>query len=454
MQALRPVLACVLVALVAACGSSAGSSAPSPDGSATGADAADSAGSPDTSTADQASVPGVQIAKSSMLLADPKSVPAADIDALVAGNTAFGLAIYGKLAADKPGNLFVSPYSVSSALAMAWAGAAGTTSSEMASALHFTLDAAKLHPACNALEQALESRGKNAKAADGKGFRLNIANALWGQHGFAFLAPFLDTLAQNYGAGMNLVDFIADAEAARQTINAWVAQKTEGKITDLIPPGGVTADTRLVLTNAVYFNAAWATPFEVKQTKDGTFHAPGGDVPVPMMAQTEELQVAQTAAFTAVQLPYDGQELAMVLLLPTANDAQLANLTPEMLADVAKGMKLGSVSLTLPRFKFVWESSLVPALQALGMKESFSSSADFSGMDGKKDLFVTGVQHKAYVMVNEAGTEAAAATAVMVGGNAVLNPVAVAFDKPFLFYIQDIQTGAIVFLGRVVDPSK
>ena len=238
------------------------------------------------------SAPGGQVVVQQSVQSDKERVTAPeaadpDLAELTQGNDLFALDLYHILKTDRD-NLFYSPYSISVALAMTYAGARGETERQMADALHYTLPQARLHPTFNALDLALASRGQGAQGRDGEGFRLNIANAIWGQHGYAFLSEFLDALAVNYGAGLRLVDFAAAPEEARVTINDWVSEQTEGRIEDLIPAGAIDALTRLVLTNAVYFNAAWSMPFDKERTEDGPFHLlDGEEVTVPIMKQVE-----------------------------------------------------------------------------------------------------------------------------------------------------------------------
>ena len=400
--------------------------------------------------------PGEAVASDLERVSAPE-VSREDMDALVEGNSAFALALYQRLVEEKGDeNVFYSPYSISLALAMTYAGARGETEQQMADTLHYTLPQDRLHPAFNALDQTLESRGEGAEGKDEEGFRLNIANAIWGQKDYAFLESFLDTLARNYGAGLRLLDFAADAEKARATINEWVSEQTEGKIEELIPQGVLSAATRLVLTNAIYFNAAWAEPFEEEQTSDGTFHLLDGDeVTVPMMRQTTSFGYAAGQGYQAVELPYDGHELSMVILLPDATQFQgfEASLDAERMDSIVDQLESQQVALTMPKFEFDAEFQLNDALKAMGMEDAFSGAADFSGMTGGRDLFISSVIHKAFVSVDEAGTEAAAATAVvMVESAAPGEPVQVTVDRPFIFAIRDIQTGAVLFVGRVVDP--
>ena len=382
------------------------------------------------------------------------NVPAADQAALAQGNSAFAIDLYHQLAAE-PGNLFFSPASVSIALAMTYAGADGDTASQMAASMHYDLPPAQLHPAFNWLDLELNSRGEGAQGADGEEFRLHVVNRIWGQKDFGFLDSFLDTLAVNYGAGLAVLDFIADAEGARLVINAWVAEQTEDRIPELIPAGLISAATRLVLTNAVYFNAAWKSKFDEQYTQSEPFHRlDGSTVDVPFMSQSESFGFVDAADYQAVELPYDGDELSMVLVAPTEGsfDAFEASLTSAVLDGILGSLKSEHIWLLMPRFEITSEALLSKTLKALGMTDAFEFGlADFSGIDGTKSLFISEVVHKAFVKVNEAGTEAAAATAVIIDLGAI--PTELRFDRPFLFLIRDIQTGTILFIGRVVDPS-
>lgn len=396
--------------------------------------------------------PGCVVVSGAQRLTSP-NVSAADSAALAEGNTAFALNLYQKLRSE-PGNLFYSPFSISSALAMTWAGARGQTETDMAKALSFTLPQSQLHPAFNALDLSLASRGKGAQGADGKGFRLNVANALWGQMGYHFESPFLDVLAVNYGAGMHIVDYQKAPDQALDLINGWVEDKTEGRIKDILSPSSIDANTKLVLTNAVYFNAAWATPFEAANTATGAFtNQAGAAVQVPMMHGTFEVPYGAGADYAAVELPYDGQELSMVLVLPSDLATFEASLDGAKLDAVLGSLGTHSVDTRLPKFEFESKLGLVKPLTDLGMGVAFTAAADFSGINGEGGLLIQDVIHQSFVSVNEAGTEAAAATAVIVGDTSIPEPAAITFDKPFLFVIRDIQTKAVLFVGRVADPS-
>jgi len=381
---------------------------------------------------------------------------------LVEGNTGFAFDLYQALK-EKDGNLFYSPHSISVALAMTYAGALGETAEEMATTLQFLLEQDRLHPAFNWLDAELASRGEGAQGKDGEGFRLNIVNAIWGQKDYEFLSEFLDVLAENYGAGLRILDFINETEQSRLTINDWVSAQTEDRIKDLIPQGAIDALTRLVLTNAIYFNAAWEYPFDENITANDLFYLlDGGQVTVPMMKQTEAFGYADGEGYQAVELRYDvgelpdGKPLSMLIILP--EEGQFEGFEEELLAqkvnDIIADLQFTEVALTMPKFEFESEFSLKDTLMSMGMQAPFSGAADFSGMTGNLGLAISDVLHKAFVSLDEAGTEAAAATAVIMKETAMPDqPVEVTIDHPFMFLIRDIETGTILFVGRVLNPG-
>jgi serpin B len=405
------------------------------------------------------SAPRIDIAKSSaQRIADPQ-VPVADSATLASDNAAFAFAAYQQLIATNT-NLVFSPASISIALAMTYAGAATTTATEMASALHFTLPPAQLHPAFDALDQTLASRGQGFLGADGGPMQVNITNALWAEKTYTFEADFLDTLAENYGAGVNLLDFLNAPDPSRLTINAWVADQTNNKIEDLLPPGSILNSTKLVLTDAVYFNAAWNTPFDPNNTHDGSFTLlDGSNVTVSFMnAELPSLPATQGTNFVAASLPYADTRLSLMVVVPNAGQfSQVeSSLNATALAALVAALTSQQVLLTLPRFKVETGTSLVALLQALGMTSPFIPGvADFSGMDGTHNLFISDVIHKAFIDVAEKGTEAAAATAVVMRDGAAA-PMGLLVDatRPFLYFLYDQPTGAILFMGRVQDPSQ
>jgi serpin B len=291
-------------------------------------------------------------------------------------------------------------------------------------------------------------------------FRLRTANSLWGQVGKEFLAPFLDTLAVHYGAGLYVLDFEADPEGSREVINTWVEDVTEDKIVDLIPPGAIHEATRLVLTNAIYFSAAWATPFEVEDTAPRPFTTPEGAVDVPTLHQVAELGYGEGPRFRAAELPYDGGQLSMVVVVPellpeeTGDPLSLleAELTGAKLGEILDSLQAANVTLELPKFQYDAPLSLRDTLSELGMVDAFTTDADLSGIDGTRGLVISDVIHKGFVGIDEKGTEAAAATAVIIDDSAAPEPAELIVDRPFLFFIVDRPTGAVLFVGRVVDP--
>jgi len=370
-------------------------------------------------------------------------------EALAAGNRAFALDLYRALRKED-GNLFYSPHSISTALAMAYAGAAGETQRQMAEALHFTLPPEDLHAAFNALDLALTS--PEAAAA----FRLNVANALWAQEGYEFLSSYLDTLAVHYGAGMRLADFTQEAlrEEARQAINAWVSEQTEQKIEELLQQGDLTEDARLVLLNAIYFKADWNVPFYGDIQGDFT-RLDGSKVTAPMMSRRTRTPYLAGDGFEALALDYKGDRVRMLVLVPDAGtfEAFEAALDAAQVEAIMAGLESDDVQLTMPKFEFKARFALRDALVSLGMEDAFEAGiADFSGMDGTRDLFIQSVIHEAFVAVDEEGTEAAAATGVIVGVESMpMNMITV--DRPFIFLIHDVETDTLLFVGRVLDPT-
>ena len=350
------------------------------------------------------------------------------------------------------GNTCFSPTSISQALGMLYAGARGQTAAELARVLRFEDG---VHGALGRLRQALASRGHGAKAKDGQPFQLHVVNALWGQDGMSLLPDYTALLTRDYDGGLRQLDFAADHEAARGAINGWVAEHTADMIPELLKQGVITPDTRLVLTNAVYFNAAWAEQFEERATQPQPFRLASGErVTVPTMHQTAGFPTASGAGWRLVELPYDGRELAMVVIVPDDLAAFEADLDGAKLAGVLGAQRSWQrLALAIPSWTFRTELDLREQLEALGVKQAFTREADFSGITGGKDLFVSAVIHEAIVDVDEQGTEAAAATAVVMAPTGMpAPPTPFEVDRPFLFLVQDKATGAVVFLGRVADP--
>ena len=398
--------------------------------------------------------------------AKARAAPAAtntEVADLVRGNSVFAFDLYQNLR-DNNGNLFYSPYSISLALAMTYAGARGETERQMAETLRFLLAQETLHPAFNALDLELASRGEGAEGQDDDGFRLNVVNAVWGRSGCSYLPDFLEVLGEYYGAGVRPLDFLGAPEVSRTTINDWVSEQTEERIKDLIPEDAINRSTVMVLTNAIYFNAAWLHRFDPQDTRDGQFHLTDGNtVNVPMMRQTERFEYASGEGYQALDLPYAGHELSMVILLPDRGSFSKfeTSLDAEVVNGATNRMNFRPVSLTMPKFEFDSSFSLADTLEAMGMPDAFDPTrADFSGMGisgcpgDRGNAFISAVEHKAFVLVEEEGTEAAAATGVMILESEPPPPVEVSVDRPFIFLIRDRETDAILFVGRVLDPRE
>jgi serpin B len=375
-----------------------------------------------------------------------------DVQTLVQGNNAFAFDLYARLR-QQEGNLFCSPYSISTALAMTHAGARGTTAEEMARVLHFSLDSGRLHPAFAELIRGLNGHGLP------RDYQLSVAQSLWGHAGLPVRPEFESLIRTHYGARLRVVDFEHHTEQARRQINRWVEDRTSDKIRELLHKGDVDALTRMVLVNAIYFRGAWQKPFAEDATQnDAVFQAGGKQVKAALMNQTEEFSYAEGDGFQAVELPYEGGDLSMVVLLPREKDGLgklEQSLTAAQLAGCLGKMEPRRVELALPRFKLAARFDLGATLQALGMRRAFSPAADFSGISTAEQVMISEVIHQAFVDVNEGGTEAAAATAVVLRLAAPPPPEAVGFraDHPFLFLLRDRRTGSILFLGRVTDPS-
>ena len=381
----------------------------------------------------------------------PPDVPAADLKALGDGNSAFAVDLYKQLAAT-PGNIVVSPYSISSALAMTYAGARGRTADEMKAVLHFDLPADKLHSAFGGVGDSFQTAGKN------RPYELNIANALWSQRGMALEPAFLDITGKSYGAGVREVDFL-QPEAARGTINKWVGEQTNEKIPELLKAGDITRSVLLVLTNAVYFQGNWKQQFDKERTHDRDFEiAPGQKVKVPMMHR-EEVKVRSSVAsdFYLYELPYEGDRWRMIFLLPVKRNGLReveTKMTAKQLTETIAGLNPSETDVAMPRFKFRHSCKLKDQLAKLGMPTAFAeSAADFSGIIKPTQLFIDNVIHEACIELDEKGTVAAAATAVVMAQRSNRGPShPFHLDQPFLFILHDSLTDTILFLGRVSDP--
>ena len=383
---------------------------------------------------------------------------AADAKEAAAAVDAFGIDLYRKIATGEKDVVF-SPASISLALAMARVGAKGVTATEMDAVLHDV--ASDPHAAwLNALDAELSSRTGTFLDSNGKEqpVTLRIANAPFAQKGTAFVQAYLDALASRYGAGVRLVDYRTQTEAARTAINAWVSEQTEKRIPELLVPGVLETATRLTLVNAIYLKAAWLTPFEEKATKDASFtRLDGSTVAVPTMALGEILRYAKGAdggGWQAVELPYVGGKLALTVIVPTDLRAFETALTPELYATVVAGLDERFVTLAMPKFGIESKVDLASTLAAMGMPTAFTDRADFSGITTEEPLEISAVVHQANIDVDENGTTAAAATAVVMRATAMPSePVTLTIDRPFLFALRDVETGAVLFLGRVTEPK-
>lgn len=373
------------------------------------------------------------------------------IQELARGNNSFALDLYAKLK-DQEGNLFFSPFSISTALAMTFAGAAVKTAEEMAEVLHFTLEERSLHKAFKELMSSL---------AKSRGYELSIANALWVKEGYRLLKKFLKQVEKNYGKELHQVSF-ADPEPTRQRINKWVEDKTKGKITDLIPEGILVPLTRLVLTNAIYFKGDWESQFKENRTHDQPFTLiDRSQTTVPLMHQQGKFLYTVSEHFQVLEMPYAKERLSMVIFLPLEKGGlphEERYLTAEYVTSCLEQLRKRKVNVFLPRFKMTSKFMLNDVLKAMGMKEAFSeATADFTKMtDEKPGLYISAVLHKAYVDVNEEGSEAAAATAVVMMTRSMARPRPVPVfraDHPFVFMIRDRETGSILFMGRVMNPK-
>lgn len=373
-------------------------------------------------------------------------------------NNAFAFDLYARLSQAKSGNLFFSPYSIDTALAMTLAGAKGETADQMTRVLH--LQDAKAADAQQKLGALVKEINASGKEDDQVVFQLVVANALWAQHGYPFLPDYRKRVADTYGAQLAEVDYMGAPDAAQKQINDWVAHQTNDKITDLVPRSAISNLTRLILTNAVYFKSQWMQQFNKTQTRDEPFHSAGGtSANVPMMHQQHSFNYVEDDDLQAIELPYLLNRLSMIVLLPKKADGLGAlekSLSADRLAKLTAAMKGQPVVLALPRFKMTSEFSLGKTLGEMGMTDAFDvQKANFTGMTTAERLSISDAIHKAYVDVNEEGTEAAAATAMAMRGAALRHqePVRFTADHPFVFLIRHRASGAILFAGRVADPA-
>lgn len=376
------------------------------------------------------------------------------VNAVVNANNQLAFELYSQFNEEsKDSNIFFSPYSISIALTMTYEGARGQTAEEMQSVLHIPEDANVRRPNFARIYNKINKKDKK--------YKLSTANALWAQKDYKFLEEYTNNVEKYYGGKVTNLDFAGESEKSRQIINKWVEDQTNNKIKDLIPQGVLNAYTRLVLTNAIYFKGTWVKQFDEKDTKEEDFRIDSSNtVKVPMMrliGNGVKFNYAETDEIQILEMPYHGEDLSMLIILPKGND--LANIeksiTLEKLSEWKNMLNEQRVDIFIPKFKFETKYFMAKALSDMGMPTAFSPAADFSGMDGTKDLLIQNVIHQAFVEVNEEGTEAAAATGVVMGITSVGPRIPIfRADHPFIFIIQEIETGNILFLGRVSDPSK
>jgi serpin B len=382
--------------------------------------------------------------------------------AVVDANTDFAIDLYQKLKSE-PGNLFFSPYSISSALAMTYAGARGQTESEMAKVLHFDPGQTNVHAGFRALTDRINNLQRINR------IKLLTANSLWNQKNYPFTGVFLNLVQQDYQAEVRLVDFVKAPDAAVNDINAWVDRKTDGKIQNIIGEGGLDPMTRLVLCNAIYFKGKWKTPFNPGDTQPYPFYVTSNEtVTVPMMSLHDYFKIARSEDNQLLEMPYVGGDLSMIIIMPGRSELAESDDPSQSLSMLEKKFtaanlnlwlreldqaQAGRMEIMIPRFTTTQSFNLSGQLESLGMPSAFNpGKADFSGMDGTTSLFISDVLHKAYVAVDESGTEAAAATATVMVSAA--EPDEFIANQPFIFLIRDNGSGAILFLGRIVDPTK
>ncbi len=394
---------------------------------------------------------GVAGAGPSTTKADAKGSSSRGIKAVVAANNAFAFDLYSKLSRSEEGNIFYSPYSISAALAMTYEGAKGKTAAEMKTVFHFPASRV-LRPNFAAIYNGLNKAGS--------GYKLETGNALWVQKRFPLLQKYTSTVKRRYAGKVSNLDFAGQTEQSRLTINRYIAAQTNNRIKDLIPQRELDPDSRFVLTNAVFFRGAWKWKFKPALTYQGDFKVtPDTRVKTPMMrmiAGKVALNYANTGVAQILELPYKGNRLSMLLLLPHKSLSSIeSTLTPSRLKRYKARMRPTNLDLiAIPKFEFSSKYRLNDTLAGLGMPSAFKGRADFSGMNGARNLYIKFIVHQAYVKVDEKGTEATAATAV--GGNTTSVQIQNIFeaDHPFLVLIQEKKTGNILFLGRVADPTS
>lgn len=399
-----------------------------------------------------------ELSKANLSRIENPQVPATDLEQLVSGNTAFAFDLYQAVRLSN-GNMVYSPYSISLAFALAYAGAGGETASQMANVLHYDLPGAQFHTTFNALDLAIAGRpAQTVNAGDKDQFQMTITNSLWGQQDWTFLPAYLDLLAANYGAGMHRVNFKNDTEASRQKINSWISDQTRERIKDLLPKDSISPDVALVLANAIYFKATWQEEFEASMTIPAAFHLLEGetiDVPMMKMLPDQMYSYASGDGWQALAMPYKGGLTEMFMIVPDPGTFTTfeSSLTAERYQAILSALQSQPVNLSMPKFKFELGLGLKNVLVPMGMQDAFTPNvADFSGIDGSHLLYLSAAFHKAFIAVDEKGTEAAAATGAVAMPASVPQGPDLQIDRPFIFFIRDVPTGSLLFMGRVLDP--
>ncbi len=396
----------------------------------------------------------IEVAKSALQRDTSPQVSATALIAYAKSADALTADLHRAIAAESAtNNIFISPYSISTAFSMLYGGALGATKAEIAKVFHFTVADSELHATANKVALDLEARAKKGgQGSDGKGFRVAVGNSFWGQKTMTWKTPYLDLLATEYGAGINLVDFMGESEKSRLAINAWTSAQTENRINDLLIEGAITPNTRSVLVNTIYFNAAWANPTE-SSTVD--FGAVGAKSSIPAISVSGTFRRSTTTDAEAVAIPYEGNDVELVAVLPKADIASYeASLDGPKLDALFAGFAAKDVALSLPKLTIKGDSvSLKSTLNTLGLKTTFTDAADLTGItDG--GMFVGDVIHQTFLKLDEKGTEAAGATAIANTGKGAPSELEkFEVNRPFLVFLRDIGTGAILFEGRIVAPS-
>jgi serpin B len=413
---------------------------------------------PATPSPTDASAPDARLVRADLPRSAPPALTATEVAALLEGLNTFAVDLYQATAAERGQNLIYSPASIAQAFSMVYAGARGETAAQIAEVLRF-LPQEDQHAAFNALAQRLERLGatNTSAAEEGDRFQLRSANAVWGQHGVPFQEDYLALLAQQYGSGLRVADFAQQSDAVRDAINAWVAEQTADRIEELLPAGMLSSDTRMVLVNAIYFNAAWVFPFEERATQDGPFTLLDGSTVSTALMNSSFIRApyAAGAGYQALQLPYAGQTVDMLLLLPDEGNfsAFAEGLSASGLAAIREELEQRDVTLTMPRFDTETTLNLKEMLSAMGMPLPFDAGADFNGMVENGSLFIGAAVHQGTITVDEQGTEAAAATGIVMQDSA-FERAEMTLDRPFIFAIIERETGAILFMGHVLNPAQ